>query len=70
MAVKIAKRIVAYKVMEPAAEKPQAAEELERAIEKMSENISRPETLRGSTYKIKTPLSEHALYITIITDCP
>ncbi len=65
MAVKIAKRIVAYKVMEPAAEKPQAAEELERAIEKMSENISRPETLRGSTYKIKTPLSEHALYITI-----
>ena len=65
MAVKIDKRIVAYKVMEPAAEKPQVAEELERAIEKMSENISRPETLRGSTYKIKTPLSEHALYITI-----
>jgi len=65
MAVKIAKRIVGYKVMEPAAEKPQAAEELERAIEKMSESVSRPETLRGTTYKIKTPLSEHALYITI-----
>lgn len=25
----------------------------------------RPEKLRGSTYKIKTPLSDHALYITI-----
>jgi len=65
MAVKIAKRIVGYKVKEPAAEKPPAAEELDRAIEKMSESVSRPETLRGSTYKIKTPLSEHALYITI-----
>ena len=65
MAVKIAKRIVGYKVMEPVADKPAAAEELERAIEKMSESVSRPETLRGSTYKIKTPLSEHALYITI-----
>jgi hypothetical protein len=65
MAVKIAKRIISYKVMEPVTDKPQAAEELERAIEKMSESVSRPETLRGSTYKIKTPLSEHALYITI-----
>ena len=64
MAVNITKRIVGYKVMEPAAEKPPAAE-LERAIESMSESVSRPETLRGTTYKIKTPLSEHALYITI-----
>lgn len=65
MAVQISKRIVAYKVMEPASESPQAGGELDRAIEKMSESISRPETLRGSTYKIKTPLSEHALYITL-----
>jgi hypothetical protein len=65
MPVSITKRIVAYKVVEPAAEKAQAAEELERAIEKMSESVSRPDSLRGSTYKIKTPLSEHALYITI-----
>ncbi len=27
--------------------------------------LQRPESLDGSTYKIKTPLSEHALYITI-----
>ena len=29
------------------------------------ERVERPEMLRGSTYKIKTPLSEHALYVTI-----
>ena len=27
--------------------------------------IQRPDTLSGMTYKIKTPLSDHALYITI-----
>ena len=31
----------------------------------MHEKLERPETLIGSTYKIKTPLSEHALYVTI-----
>jgi hypothetical protein len=34
-------------------------------IEEMHENIKRPEALVGATYKIKTPLSDHALYITI-----
>lgn len=31
----------------------------------MHEKLERPEILVGSTYKVKTPLSEHALYITI-----
>lgn len=31
----------------------------------MHEKIPRPEKLEGVTYKVKTPLSEHALYITI-----
>jgi len=31
----------------------------------MHEKVKRPEMLIGSTYKIKTPLSEHALYVTI-----
>lgn len=35
------------------------------AIEQMHEKFERPETLSGATYKIKTPLSDHALYITI-----
>lgn len=34
-------------------------------IEQMSEKVERPEMLTGTTYKIKTPLSDHALYITI-----
>jgi len=31
----------------------------------MHEKVKRPEMLVGSTYKVKTPLSEHALYVTI-----
>lgn len=31
----------------------------------MHEKVDRPEMLVGATYKIKTPLSEHALYVTI-----
>ena len=34
-------------------------------VVQMHERVERPEMLRGSTYKIKTPLSEHALYVTI-----
>lgn len=34
-------------------------------IEQMHEKFERPEVLVGATYKIKTPLSDHALYITI-----
>lgn len=31
----------------------------------LHEKMARPEQLQGTTYKIKTPLSEHALYVTI-----
>jgi len=48
-------------VEQAAAEKEQATAE----IIQMHEKIERPEMLLGSTYKIKTPQSEHALYITI-----
>ena len=34
-------------------------------IIQMHERVERPEMLVGSTYKIKTPLSDHALYVTI-----
>ncbi len=34
-------------------------------IIQMHEKLERPDVLLGSTYKIKTPQSEHALYITI-----
>jgi len=31
----------------------------------MHEKVQRPEMLVGSTYKVRTPLSEHSLYVTI-----
>ena len=64
MATKIDKKIVAFKVVKDEVEaEPIAPKEPER--ETMHENVSRPDMLLGSTYKIKTPLSEHALYVTI-----
>lgn len=39
--------------------------EAAKAIEQMHEKLQRPEALEGATFKIKTPLSDHALYITI-----
>lgn len=47
-------------VAEQAAETP-----AELTMERVHENLDRPERLLGSTYKIKTPVSPHALYITI-----
>ncbi|HIF53834.1 MAG TPA: NrdJb [Methylococcaceae bacterium] len=66
MTHKITKKIVSYKVIKDD-DKIEAAnnEKLEPVLESMHENVQRPEVLLGSTYKIKTPQSEHALYITI-----
>jgi len=61
MTHKITKKIVAYKVIKEA-DKGVVEEAI---LESMHENVERPEMLVGSTYKIKTPQSEHALYITI-----
>ncbi|MCK4841536.1 MAG: NrdJb [Methylococcales bacterium] len=62
---KISKKIVAYKVINEAEEAAKEKVAKEASIESMHENVERPEVLLGSTYKIKTPQSEHALYITI-----
>ncbi len=63
---KINKKIVSYKVLtDEKKEETVAAEEQQDSLESMHENVARPEVLMGSTYKIKTPQSEHALYITI-----
>jgi len=70
MAIRIDKKIVGYEVVKDVAEPNDAATALTEAanapdIEHMHELVQRPEYLEGSTYKVKTPLSEHALYITI-----
>src|SRR5688500_5441555 len=34
-------------------------------VVRMTEEVQRPEVLIGSTYKVKTPVSDHAMYVTI-----
>lgn len=55
----INQKIIAYSIVEPADPRR------EPDVQQMHESLERPHTLRGSTYKVKTPLSDHALYITI-----
>jgi len=74
MSTKIDKRIVKYRVEKPAdqAQKADAAKSAtpeaarkESNVVWMHEKVERPEMLLGSTYKIKTPVSDHAMYVTI-----
>ena len=54
--------IVAYEVVKPELE---SATVTEHCLEQVHENLDRPEHLPGATYKIKTPMSDHALYVTV-----
>ncbi|MFT6625626.1 MAG: hypothetical protein ACJAZI_001715 [Cycloclasticus sp.] len=69
MTHKISQDIIGYEVVKKGnqadVEKPVEAVEEKSNIIQMHESLKRPEMLLGSTYKIKTPLSEHSLYITI-----
>ncbi|MEH6607507.1 MAG: NrdJb [Pseudomonadales bacterium] len=65
MAIKIDKEIVGYKVITEETEVETPAVVKGADIVHMHEKVSRPDMLLGSTYKIKTPQSEHAMYITI-----
>ncbi|MDH3689903.1 MAG: NrdJb [Gammaproteobacteria bacterium] len=76
MAVKIDKKIVGYEVIQsndkekeqPTSSSSPVSDELEglpQNVVQMHEKVERPEMLLGSSYKIKTPLSDHALYVTI-----
>ena len=69
MTKKISKKIVGYKVGTEDQAPETAAPESESNIIQMHEKVSRPEALAGSTYKIKTPLSDHALYLTFNDIC-
>ncbi|TCO42931.1 NrdJb [Dokdonella fugitiva] len=72
--MKISKKIKGYAVVKPedttkvvpAAEAPESAPSMPMAeVIQMHEKVERPETLIGATYKIKSPLFEHSLYVTI-----
>ncbi|MFT3754612.1 MAG: NrdJb [Pseudoxanthomonas sp.] len=76
MAVKIEKKIKGYAVVTPedrdkvvpgaSISRAEAEAELPTAdIIHMHERIERPDVLIGSTYKIKSPMVEHAMYVTI-----
>jgi len=77
MVIKIDNPIADFEVISTEGDPPKIAEmapenEVIAGIEgsasnviQMHEKLERPEMLIGSTYKIKTPLSEHALYVTI-----
>jgi hypothetical protein len=60
MVIQINKKITSYGLKKA---EPVVPEVSKRDI--MHEEIKRPEELKGYTYKIKTPLSDHALYITV-----
>ncbi len=69
MTIKIDKKITEFYVVKQATKldttgEPAAIEKVDNVVQ-MHEKLERPPILAGSTYKIKTPLSEHALYITI-----
>src|SRR5690606_33552458 len=72
MTVRIQKKITGYSVATPEDSKGAAAPAPAEAAAKpsadviqMHERIERPDVLIGSTYKIKSPLVEHAMYVTI-----
>jgi hypothetical protein len=67
MAIKIEKKIVGYQVQANADAQPALAEVVPSQPQRveMNETIERPDFLLGSTYKVKTPVDQHALYITI-----
>jgi len=72
MSIKIEKKIVGYKVATQEQQEAQAeANQIEQQqqeeanVVRMHERLERPEMLRGTTYKIKPPVSDHAMYITI-----
>ncbi|WPC05068.1 NrdJb [Pseudomonas benzenivorans] len=65
MAVKIEQRITGFQLVDEAPPSPSAEAEATPTPVQMDETLQRPETLFGVTYKIKSPLFEHALYVTI-----
>ena len=67
MAIQIKRKIVDYDVAKPDTQVQAVKEQLvpSRPLEEMHEKLKRPVHLDGTTYKIKTPTSEHALYVTI-----
>ena len=66
--IKIDEKIVGYSVAQETEQKDRSAPAVqpgEDNVIRMHEKLERPEKLVGSTYKVKTPVSDHAMYVTI-----
>jgi len=70
---KIDKKIVGYSVKDTSKKDKIEPNKIEDSVSsnesadviRMHEKLERPEMLIGSTYKVKTPISDHAMYVTI-----
>ena len=65
MAIKIEKKIVGYNVVSEEDKANALTQKESQNVVQLGEPLGRPEKITGSTYKVKTPVTEHALYITI-----
>ena len=65
MSIKIEKKIVGYSVVDKTDEQKDEKKEIPAEVVQIGEPLARPDKITGSTYKVKTPVTEHALYITI-----
>jgi hypothetical protein len=65
MSIKIEKKIVSYSVVNKTDEQKDEKKEIPAEVVQIGEPLARPDKITGSTYKVKTPVTEHALYITI-----
>ena len=65
MSIKIEKKIVGYSVVDKIDEQKDEKKEIPAEVVQIGEPLARPDKITGSTYKVKTPVTEHALYITI-----
>jgi len=66
--ITINQKIVGYSVAQDSATENRPAKIVpasEDNVIRMHEKLERPEKLVGSTYKVKTPVSDHAMYVTI-----
>ncbi|MEO6968491.1 MAG: NrdJb, partial [Rhodanobacteraceae bacterium] len=74
MTMKIEKKIKGYEVVKAevksalprvGAAPPETVMPAIAEVIQMHEKVERPDVLIGATYKIKSPLIEHAMYVTI-----
>ena len=71
--IKMEGKIVNYAVAPDTVERPvgeqsevvEVPQPVAAKVIRMHEKLERPEMLIGSTYKVKTPVSDHAMYVTI-----